>query len=320
MGTKQYIATGLCMMDQITLADGTALPKVVGGIPMYGYCGMRLWTDSIEFVARIGEDFFDSFDPWFHRNNIDESGLKVVSQSTPYYKIKYTKDFGADDESEFFTGNILDSDLWRPHGEDFDGLIGPETKGFYVTSPPAAQMWEQVLKLKERYHFNVMWEPNISHTFPADKDDTLKLCSQIEMASFNVAEGCRIFGVDTEQQLLTLLQNLHMELVLLRCGERGLYVIGRDDTIFIDSAPLPKGEQVVDVTGCGNTSTAGACVAWCQGKDLLMTGIMANISSNYNLRQKGPFPYFGDQEVGQANTLAAALYEKALKGEGAHHV
>ena len=66
--------------------------------------------------------------------------------------------------------------------------------------------------------------------------------------------------------------------------------------------------EVVDVTGCGNTSTAGACCAWCEGNDPIMTGIMANISANYNLRQIGPYPNFTDDVVREAHAFAQKLY------------
>ena len=71
---------------------------------------------------------------------------------------------------------------------------------------------------------------------------------------------------------------------------------------------LPEGMEVVDVTGCGNTSTAGACCAWCEGNDPIMTGIMANISANYNLRQIGPYPNFTDDVVREAHAFAQKLY------------
>ena len=67
---------------------------------------------------------------------------------------------------------------------------------------------------------------------------------------------------------------------------------------------------MVDTTGCGNTSTAGACVAWCEGSGPIMTGIMANISSNYNLRQKGPYPYIGEAEMRDAADLAQKIFSE----------
>lgn len=45
---KKYIVTGLNMLDALELTDGTKIPPHMGGIPMYGFCGMRLWTDSIQ--------------------------------------------------------------------------------------------------------------------------------------------------------------------------------------------------------------------------------------------------------------------------------
>ena len=304
---KRYISTGLNMLDALKMSDGTVVPPHIGGIPMYGYCGMRLWTDSIEFVARVGEDFFDIFDPWFTDNGIDRRGLRVVSEKTPYNLMIYddNQDFAG---GGFFTGNWADADFWRPHYEDLEPLIDDNTRGFYITGDPAAPLWPDLLALKRKLPFKAMWEPNGSHTFPADREAAVALCRQIEMASFNLKEGCRIFGVDSEEALLDILKNLGPELVLLRCGARGLYTIHDKKAHFLPSAPLPAGVSVVDVTGCGNTSTAGACAAWCEGNDPVMTGIMANISASYNLRQMGPYPLFDRPTVDEARRLAEKLY------------
>ena len=155
-----------------------------------------------------------------------------------------------------------------------------------------------------------MWEPNGSHTYAADRDAIIELCRTVEMASFNVPEGERIFGIGSEDELIGFLKELGPELVLLRCGARGLYTIHDGEVWFIPSVAVPEGSAVVDTTGCGNTSTAGACVAWCEGKGPVMTGIMANISSSYNLRQKGPYPHIGETEMREAADLAQRLFSE----------
>lgn len=311
MKRMAYICTGLNMLDSLQHADGTLIPPHMGGIPMYGYCGMRLWTDSIQYVARIGEDFFDIFDPWFSNNNIDRRGLKVVSKQTPYNIMVYDENLETAQGGQFFTGSWKDSDFWRPHVEDVENLIGEETKGFYLTGgPPPAAIWEGLFDLRDRFGFKIMWEPNGSHTFAEDREATLDLCGRLDMASFNLKEGKRIFGIDTEEELLALLKTLGPELVLLRCGPRGLYTIHDNAAYFLPSTPLPDDVEVVDVTGCGNTSTAGACCAWCEGNDPVMTGIMANISASYNLRQLGPYPLFDEQALEEAAALAQTLYRQ----------
>ena len=301
------------MLDAIEYHDKTGIEKHKGGIPMYGFCGMRLWTDSIAFAARVGKDFYEHYEPWFSDNRIDPSALKFVSDTTPYCVMKYDKDMNFDN-GYFFTHNWKDSDLWRPTGEDMKELISSGIKGLYVCSPPPpfdpGRFWETLKELKEHYPFEIMWEPNNSHTTLSDREGSLELLRWVDMASFNLVEGSEIFGVGSEKELLEFLRSLNMKLTLLRVGARGMYVLSKGKAWFVPSAHFEGGETVVDVTGCGNTSTAGAMVAWCEGEDPLMCGIKGNISALYNLIQMGPYPKFTDKEMRDAEALAQKLYRE----------
>lgn len=303
-----YIATGLSLMDVLEYPDGTRTKPQMGGVPMYGFCGMRVWTDSILFSARVGEDFFDFYDPWFTTNHIASSGLTFVSQQTPHTVMIYTESENSV-PGPFVTGNWDDADLWRPKPQDFDGKLNG-VKGFYLTSgPPPEEIWDGLLTLRDQYHFKIMWEPNGSHIKAEDREAITSLCGNIEMASFSVPEGKCIFNTRDEEELIDILKQLGPELILLRAGSRGLYSIHNQKAWFIPTPPLGENVRVVDVTGCGNASTAGACYAWCEGNDPIMTGIMANISAYYNFRQKGPWPLFNDRTTLEARKFAKQLRE-----------
>lgn len=94
-------------------------------------------------------------------------------------------------------------------------------------------------------------------------------------------------------------------MTLFRVGERGLYVVTRDDAIYLPPAPGP----VVDPTGCGNTSTGSALYAYAEGNDPLMVGIMANIASSQNIRQYGIIPSFAKIRD-ESYEMAKKLYEQ----------
>ena len=306
----RYLATGLNMLDQIITPAGQALPPKLGGVPLYGYCGMRVFTDDVLYLARVGNDFFDIYDPWFSQNGVPRQGLRFVSDKTPYCAIQYRADETVQD-TWFFTRDWADSDFWRPQPEDYRRHIGPDTRGVCLCGPPQpSPSWAELFSLREKYHFQIMWEPNGSHTFAADRAATVELCQKVDMASFNLVEGCRIFGLAGEAELLDFLKRLGPELVLLRVGSRGMYTIAGGRAYLLPSAPLPPGTAVVDTTGCGNASTAACCYAWCETNDPVMTGIMGNVASSYNLRQYGPWPQFGPALTAEATDMADQLYQK----------
>lgn len=309
----EYISTGLCQLDAIEYHDRTEIQKHLGGIPMYGFAGMRPWTSSIAFAARVGKDFFELYEPWFSDNKVDPYALKFVSETTPYCVMRYDRDMNFD-HGYFFTNDWKDADFWRPRGEEMAALIDEGTKGLYVCSPPPpfdpGEFWATLKQLKKTYHFNIMWEPNNAHTTFSDHEPSLELLQWVDLASFNLVEGMAIFGVKTEEELLAFLKGLNKKLILLRLGARGMYAISEAKAWYIPATPLKEGQEVVDVTGCGNTSTAGALVAYCQGDDPLMCGIKASISAYYNLLQFGPYPVFTGQDIKDAAALAEKYYNE----------
>lgn len=308
----EYIALGLNQLDAIEYYDKSTIETHKGGIPMYGFSGMRPWTDSICFFARVGKDFYEKYDPWFTDNNISSDGIKVVSEMTPYCVVKYDKDMNFDN-GYFFTHNWEDADFWRPWGSDLDEIVKEDTKAVYFCSPPPPfapnDIWEKLFSLREEKGIKIMWEPNNAHTSIKDKEATTELLSKIDMASFNLAEGKEIFGVDSEKELLELLKSFNMDLTLLRMGSDGMYVISKGKSWKIGIAEFEPKKEVVDVTGCGNTSTAGAMVAYCMGDDPVMCGIKGSISALYNLLQFGPYPKFTEKEEREALQIAQNFYD-----------
>lgn len=304
----EYVVTGLTMLDKISINGQNISDSHLGGVPLYGYCGIRPYTKNVLFLSRVGRDFKEVFHPWFSDNEVLDDGLIYVSDKTPYNVIDYDEN-GNVLAWEFLTGHWEDSDYWRPHAQDFETAIAADTKCLYLSETPVLNdMWDKIFELKDAFGFKVMWEPNGIHSNKNFCREILDLSSRIEMVSFNVSEAKDIFSIDDEQELLEFLKKLPCELVLLRVGKRGLYTVSDGKICYVPSAPVPDGCFVVDVTGCGNCSTAAAAYAWCEGNDMAMTGIMANVASGYNLRQNGPIPRFSDEVCEEIKKAVDKLY------------
>ena len=171
MSGKKFVVSGLNMMDKVVLPDGRSSWNL-GGIPMYGFAGMRFWTESSEdiaFGARVGKDFMDYYGDWFNANHIDAGDLITVSDKTPYSIYVYDEQYDVEDV-RFFTGDFADSRLWRPHGEDFEQWTGDETLGVYICCGPDDPCLDRLIDLKLKYGFKIMWEPNYISTFEKFRD------------------------------------------------------------------------------------------------------------------------------------------------------
>lgn len=303
-----YIVTGLNMVDVIEFPDGSRSVPQIGGTPLYAWAGIRPFSKNVLYSARVGKDYFDYFNPWFENNGVDPSGLVFVSEKTPRTILHFDEKENYSVDS-FWTDQGRDISYWRPKYSDLKDKLR-EAKGVYIASgPPPEEIWE-LLEVKADYNFKLMWEPTVQYTFPKFRDSILELTSHLEMVSFNLTEGKRIFGVQEEAALLKVLAGLDCELVLLRLGARGMYVIHARRAWFIPAIAAKENKEPVDVTGCGNAATAAACYGWCETGNPVLTGIISSVAAYYNLQQRGPYPLFTDEMMERARNLTEKLYRE----------
>lgn len=315
-----FISSGLNMVDTVAFLDGRRYADHIGGIPMYGFAGMRPWTkaEDIVFMARVGKDFESVYGGWMDANSVRRDAIKYVAEECPRCVMYMDENFDMIPGTlELSVGDYVNTDLFRPTLEDYKEVVTDETKGLYIcgaqVGAPAlpASMWDGFFEFKKLKNFKVMWEANAAHISSEDHESADAMFDLVEMLSFNLPESKNIFELDSEEKILRHFRSKkNCELILLRCGSRGLYSISEGNAWFIPSVKVPLGEKVVDTTGCGNTSTAGAMAAWCKGCDPVMAGIKANISANYNLRQTGPRPVFTDELMDEAEKLATDIYKE----------
>jgi sugar/nucleoside kinase (ribokinase family) len=95
-----------------------------------------------------------------------------------------------------------------------------------------------------------------------------------------------LFGGKNETETIKAISDLDVP-CFFRVGERGSYMILAGQSYF---APSVTVGPIVDVTGCGNASTAAALYGYCEGMSGERIAALANISAAYNLLQYGPFP------------------------------
>ena len=306
---KRFITTGMNLIDETHYEGSDDVQVRIGGSVIYGLNGMLYWTDDVAYTGRGGNDFTSTYGTYLSRNGISPNMVRILDEPTNRIAMRYHAD------GTSIRAGTYDRDAraalekkWRPDLRDIESYVGGETEGLYISSPPEGlcDFWNGFFTFKAEHGFKVMWEPNPPCTFPENKKATQELCAKIEMASFNLSEGGRIFGTSSEEELIGVLQGLGPELVVLRVGSRGLYTITKDAVCFVPSAPLPVGQRVVDVTGCGNASTAATMVGWCMTHDPAKTGVMANISASYVLRQYGP------ADVTAADRKEASAQEEEL--------
>jgi hypothetical protein len=288
----EYLCAGNVMLDCKDYGNAAhGCEEFIGGPATFAYTGIRIWTDSVMQISRVGADYEPLFKPWIDRNHIENKGFKVVcDRSNHVYGFMHA--YGAPRPKHFDRYTL---DAWQDLGfmkttpED----IGEFTKhggvkGVYIAQNCDSVFWRKLGQIKERDGFKLMWEIEGTWAEKQYLDMVTDTCRYADIFSINVAEARRLFDCESDEDCIRGLRTLPVDTTLFRVGERGLYVVTRDEAIYLPPAPGP----VVDTLGCGNSSTGAALYAYAERKDPLMVGIMANIASSRNLMQYGVIPEF----------------------------
>lgn len=319
----EYICAGNLIMDSHGMKNAfLGCEENAGGPATFAYSGVRLWTDSVMQVSRTGADYDRYFKGWIQHNKVETKGIKVVSDRSNHlygFMHAYAHD-PANKDADFSRGHATQVDqamrrfvldAWQDFGYQ---KIRPEdigeftknggVKGVYLASNPDTVFWKQLGDIKARDGFKIMWEIEGIWAHKEFMDMVLFAAQYADIFSINVEEARNLFGCESDEDCIKGLQTLPVDMTLFRVGARGLYVVAKDDAIYLPPAPGPMADG--GTVGCGNSSTGGAMYAYCEGKDPLMVGIIANISSARNLRQPGLIPEFDsirDECYAQAEEL-----------------
>jgi sugar/nucleoside kinase (ribokinase family) len=289
-----YVVAGNVMIDHVRYVNGTTNERAqIGGPATFAYSGVRVWTDSVIQVSNVGEDYHSVFDQWIDKNKFITEGLKVKCDFSNHCYLIYNEDgtYGVDESVERFRDDwIQDFGYLKTTPEEIGQFTyGQNVKGIYLAQNCDYVYWRKLGEIKQRDGFKIMWEIEAPSSYKKHLDAVLNALKSVDFFSINLKEAKNLFGVNTEEECLEELKQLPVDMTLFRVGKKGLYTICDHKAYLIPSAPTIE----KDPTGCGNTSTGSALYAYCENKDPVMVGIMANVASGLNIRQFGVIPDFG---------------------------
>ena len=284
----EYLAIGDLLLDTVEFADGTDSGVNAGGPVAFGYSGIRLWTDSCMMISNAGADYYQHFKKWIEKNNIETKGIKVKSDFTNHFRITYKPD-GSYEYSYGLPGKFgtINFGYLRVSIEDIEPYC-KNLKGLYMDQPIDRVFLANLIKLKEKYGFKIMWEIQRETYFENAKEVIDEFIPQVDIFSINSREGREFFGAEGDEEIIEILKGYKTP-CFFRTGEKGSHMIMDGKDYFVPSILIDKED---DPTGCGNSSTATAMYAFCEGYSPVEIAIMGNITAAYNVRQFGLIPEF----------------------------
>ncbi len=316
----KYIADGSVITNRLIFTDGRVIEDIMGGSGMYAFAALRQCTPDSMLLSGVGEDFEKYYGEWFNRNNCTRDGLYVRSDKTIYNELVYDPEgkyieysiYG--DEYEFY--NIPEMIM---SAKDYEPFIS-EVKGISRSSGIDEEFEKGMLEYKKKYDFKLMWEipesqvDSLGESFRhGGMDEVKERLKIVDIFSCNKPESYRIFGTDNVEDSVKMLKQLDRP-VYFRVGSAGACMIDEGKEYFVPMISSVPREQEIDPTGCGNSSTAAAMWAYCEGYDPLMCCIIGNVIASYNVRQYGPYPDMSEKTQKETLELAQTIYKKMTQG------
>lgn len=285
----KYIAAGISILNDVIYIDGSKKDSRLGGCAIFAYGGIGLYTDSVLFLSSGGSDFFDYYGSYFEQNGISKEGIYITMPYTHHTVLKYEKDGRWSETSihgdDYF---FLQNDNCRTSYEKLRPFLSNETRGLYIDAADNEKIFEEIDLIREAApEIKIMWEPPTFCSKNSErKESILKNLRKIDYYSLNLDEAAAFFDVSSREEIIQQIMALDIP-CFLREGENGSSWIenGR-----VTSLRACDPDRAVDVTGCGNCSTAAALFAACEGMRPEDIVLYANIAAGLNARHEGPAP------------------------------
>lgn len=282
------VLAGPLIVDEL-VAESTEADRgtrtVLGGL-VHALAGARRWVRECRAVANAGRDLAEWHGPWFAANGIDTAGVRERLPVTLRSRLRYVHD------GLFVEEPVHDPETLRRIREldlrtvaDVLARVDEETIGVYLEASAADPIWDSAELDALASRMPVMWEVESASAFdPGLRARVLEIASRTGLYSVNLPEAQALFGVSGQAAAEAAIL-AHGAACYLRLGAVGSSFLADGRAHF---SPSAAAERVVDATGCGNASTAGALAALALGEPPERVAELGNLSAAVVIASYGP--------------------------------
>ena len=302
-----YLVVSTAVTDDLTLKDGTYIGKRLGGAGIYALSGIKLWTDSVLLITGVGKDFKLQYGDWFRSNGFSMDGLSVRDNLTAVSEVKYSS---SDKRIETPRYGITHYRSLEATAEDISSHCAG-VKGIYIFKDLDFVYWNQILELRKRHHFSLLWEINADTANTTQLACVRALAEQCDIFSINYPEACSLFGIDNLNAITEKFLSWHLPMIYLRMGSKGALVLQNEKKWQV---PCVGDAKVIDNTGAGNSSSSAVLYGFCEGYSPLECGVIGSISAASCIAQFGPPDFSGDLRI-EAGRLKELMMKEIAKRE-----
>lgn len=239
------LVVGTVAFDAIETPFGKT-DKIIGGAATYAGLSASFFTDNINLVSVVGDDFPSATIQGFNDRGISTEGLQVLQgQKSFFWSGRYHNDMNTRDTLATELNVILSFDPIIPDSyQDCEFLM-------LGNLMPSLQM--KVLdRLQNRPKLVVM--DTMNFWMETALEDLMKMIARTDVLTINDAEARQLSGeyslVKAAQKILAM----GPKYLIIKKGEHGALLFNNEQVFFAPALPL---EDVFDPTGAGDTFAGG---------------------------------------------------------------
>lgn len=277
----KYLIVSTAVTDEIHKKDSSEIQYALGGAGVYALAGAKVWSDDVSILTGVGEDFAALHFEWFNHNGLSTKNLMIKDPFTPKTIIQY------EDEENRTETPFYGAEHYKKMNATVNEIaeaIMTDTVGVYLFKDHDEAFWEEFFILNKQKKLKVMWEINADSAHVEFLNQVRKIVENVDVFSINKNEAKTLFGEDDLEVIIEVLKDWNINTVFLRVGSQGAYMVTKNSTVKISSV---KDVKVVDVTGGGNSSSAGVLIGFCENRSLEEIGLMGSISAAIIIEQEG---------------------------------
>lgn len=292
-----FVCTGSVILDDIVRPDGRTSMAVLGGGGTHAAAGMNVWDVRPGLLGAIGHDLPAAIAVRLGRM-CDLRG--VVSLDMP--QLRAWQIFEWDGRrTEVFRDEAMVPYLDVPSAHDaapaYDGA-----QAIHVLREA-----EGLRDYRARYpHATLLWEPEQAFMTANNRDEFVAALSLADVVTPNHLEASLVYGENDPAVLLRRMLEGGAAAAALRMGEAGSVAAVRGDPRLL-RVPAVLVNEIVDVTGAGNTYGGAFLVGWHETHDLPTAVAYGAVAASFCLEQLGVLEYSRDLDALRAERLAWAL-------------
>ena len=250
------LVVGTVAFDAIETPFGKT-DKIVGGAATYIGLSASYFTNKINLVSVVGEDFPQEAIDMLKNHKINTSGLQIKKgEKTFFWSGKYHNDMNTRDTLATELNVLM----------NFDPIVPEDAKNcdFLMLGNLMPAIQRQVVEqMSKRPKLIVM--DTMNFWMDSAMDELKKTIAMVDVLAINDAEARQLSGEYSLVKAAQKILEMGPKYLIIKKGEHGALLFNKQQVFFAPALPL---EDVFDPTGAGDTFAGGFIGYLAQTEDI----------------------------------------------------